>query len=251
MSTSPSTSPPQLPSPHLDAPSLAAPGLAAPGLAEAGLRVGVLALQGDFQAHAQMLHGCGAQVLEVRDAQSLRQVHGLLIPGGESTTMSRLCERYELWPALQEAVERGLPLFGTCAGMILLAKNISGGTRNFEQKSLCALDIDVARNAYGRQLDSFETDLEMPALQEAGLGPEPLRALFIRAPRLERVGIDVQVLATHRGEPVAVRQGARFAAAFHPELSGDNRLHRLWLAAIAGRKARPKAAQLRSDREGA
>jgi len=179
----------------------------------------------------------------VRDWHSLGELDGLLIPGGESTTMSRLCDRYELWQPLQRAVGDGLPLFGTCAGMILMARGIAGGTRNFEQKSLFALDIDVARNAYGRQLDSFEADLEMPALPAAGLGSQPLRALFIRAPRLERVGPEVQVLAAHRGEPVAVRAGARFAAAFHPELAGDDRLHRLWLAAIAERKAlgQPKA----------
>ena len=217
---------------------------------EAPLRVGVLALQGDFEAHKAMLAGCGAQVLEVRDAQALSEVDGLLIPGGESTTMSRLCERYELWQPLQDAVGRGLPLFGTCAGMILMAKNISGATRNFEQKSLSALDIDVARNAYGRQLDSFEAELEMPALQEFDLGSEPLRALFIRAPRLERVGPNVQVLARHEGEPVAVRLGARFASAFHPELAGDDRLHRIWLASIATLKAhKARAAEPAADAE--
>lgn len=207
------------------------------------LRVGVLALQGDFHAHRTMLQGCGAQVVEVRDAQALAQVDGLLIPGGESTTMSRLLERYQLWEPLQEAVDGGLPLFGTCAGMILMASGIEGATSNFRQKSLAALDIDVARNAYGRQLDSFEASLEMPALPQAGLGSEPLRALFIRAPRLERVGPSVQVLATHRGEPVAVRSQARLAAAFHPEIAGDNRLHLLWLASIASHKAPAARAQ--------
>lgn len=208
------------------------------------LCVGVLALQGDFDAHKAMLRQCGArvQVLEVRDAQALARVDGLLIPGGESTTMSRLCERYDLWQPLQETAGRGLPLFGTCAGMILMARGVQGGTRNFEQRSLGALDIDVARNAYGRQLDSFEAELDVPALQEADLGSEPLRALFIRAPRLERVGPGVQVLATHRGEPVAVRQGARLAAAFHPEIAGDDRLHRLWIAAILQHKAQSQAA---------
>ena len=215
----------------------------------APLRVGVLALQGDFAAHTAMLQGCGAQVVEVRDAEALAQVDGLLIPGGESTTMSRLLERYDLWQPLQDASAQGLPLFGTCAGMILMAQGIAGATRNFEQKSLGALDIDVARNAYGRQADSFEAGLEVPALQEAGLGDEPLRALFIRAPRLERVGSGVQVLAAHEGEPVAVRKGARLAAAFHPELMGDDRLHRLWLASIHARKSQAAASLGRPDEE--
>jgi len=225
-------------------PLSAAPASATPSSrGEAPLCVGVLALQGDFDAHASMLHNCGAQVLEVRDASALSRVDGLLIPGGESTTMSRLLERYELWEPLQHAVGRGLPLFGTCAGMILLAARITGGTRNFEQKSLGALDIDVARNAYGRQLDSFEASLQMPALAQAGLGSEPLRALFIRAPRLERVGPAVQVLASHRGEPVAVRAGSCLAAAFHPELAGDDRLHRLWLRAVEKQKSAAASTQ--------
>jgi 5'-phosphate synthase pdxT subunit len=184
-----------------------------------------------------MLEGCAdasspLQVLEVRAAPDLDGLGGLLLPGGESTTMSRLCDRYELWEPLGAAVEAGLPLLGTCAGMIMMAKEVSGATRNFAQRTLGALDVDVARNAYGRQLDSFETDLEVPEFKAHGLGEEPLRAVFIRAPRLERLGPDVEVVARHKGEPVAVAQGQHLACAFHPEIADDDRLHRLWLRRI-------------------
>src|SRR5688572_22212998 len=142
--------------------------------------VGVLALQGDFEAHQKMLESGSepdVEVIAVRDAEALQRCDALVIPGGESTVMSRLCDRYELWQPLQEKLEAGMGVLGTCAGMILLARNISGATTNFQQKTLGALDIDVARNAYGAQLDSFEADVDVPAL-----GDEPLRAVFIRAP---------------------------------------------------------------------
>jgi 5'-phosphate synthase pdxT subunit len=196
-------------------------------------RIGVLALQGGFDAHVRALESCGAQVHLVRDAQSLDEADALVIPGGESTTMSRLLERYGLWQPLQEKADAGMPLFGTCAGAILLSQSVTGATQNFEQRTLGALDIDVARNAYGRQADSFEADVAVPVLEEAGFGSNPLRGVFIRAPRLERVGGSVQVLASHAGEPVAVASGSRMACAFHPEISGDNRLHALWLQRIA------------------
>jgi 5'-phosphate synthase pdxT subunit len=133
---------------------------------------------------------------------------------------------------LEQKLEAGMGVLGTCAGMILLARNISGATNNFQQKTLGALDIDVARNAYGAQVDSFEADIEVPAL-----GRQPLRAVFIRAPRITRTGDDVEVLATHAGEPVLVQQRTAsgqvlMAASFHPEIAGDARLHRLWIAAV-------------------
>lgn len=193
--------------------------------------IGVLALQGDFAAHAKMLHRCGVQTREVRSVEELQQVDALIIPGGESTTMSRLCDRYGLWEPLRARLENGMGAFGTCAGLIMLAKNIAGGTTNFTQSTLGALDIDVARNAYGKQLDSFEADLEIESGREE-FDAAPLRAVFIRAPRIERMGKDVEVLAQHNGVPVVVRQGNCLGAAFHPEIAGDVRLHQLWLQGL-------------------
>ena len=164
----------------------------------------------------------------VRDAEALEACDGLIIPGGESTVMSRLCDRYSLWEPLRDRVSSGMGVLGTCAGMILLSKNIEGATHNFQQKTLGALDIDVARNAYGAQLDSFEADIDVPSA-----GAEPLRAVFIRAPRITRVGDNVEVLASHNDVPVVVRQGRLMATAFHPEIAGDERLHRLWLDTLA------------------
>jgi 5'-phosphate synthase pdxT subunit len=178
-----------------------------------------------------MLQACDPtiEVLPVRDAQALARVDGLIIPGGESTTMSRLCDRYELWQPLQERIAAKMPVLGTCAGLIMLAQNISGASQNFAQKTLGALDIDVARNAYGAQIESFETQVEVPALQKAGLGEAPLNVFFIRAPQIKRAGDDVEVLATHGELPVLVRRGPIFGATFHSEIAGDPRLHALWL----------------------
>jgi 5'-phosphate synthase pdxT subunit len=195
------------------------------------MTIGVLALQGDFASHTQMLHECDPtlETRAVRDAAALAQIAGLIIPGGESTTMSRLCDRYDLWEPLRTRIEEGLPVLGTCAGLIMLSKNITGASRNFAQKTLGALDVDVARNAYGAQIESFETAVEVPALQEAELGAAPLRAMFIRAPQIARVGAGVEVLASHGTLPVLVRRDKIFAATFHPEIAGDPRLHALWL----------------------
>jgi 5'-phosphate synthase pdxT subunit len=191
--------------------------------------IGVLALQGDYAAHAQVLQACGGvEVLPVRDAGALEECDGLVIPGGESTTMSRLCDRYGLWQPLREKITSGLPVFGTCAGLIMLSKNITGGSRNFAQKTLGALDIDIARNAYGPQIESFETELNVPVL-----GEEPLRVAFIRAPQITRVGAGVEVLARHGEQPVAVRENKIVALAFHPEVVGEARLHRFWLDLIS------------------
>lgn len=189
--------------------------------------IGVLALQGDYQAHIETLRACGVEhVRLVRDAQSLAACDGLVIPGGESTTMSRLCERYDLWPALEARRDAGMAFFGTCAGMIFLAKDISGATRNFTQKTLNALDIDVQRNAYGAQDESFEAEL-YSSLEE--LEGAPLRAIFIRAPRLSRIGDDVEILASHREDAVAVRHKNVMALSWHPEIVGETRWHKLWL----------------------
>lgn len=195
------------------------------------ITIGVLALQGDFEAHRKLLAGQGVRVIKVRDAESLAQCDGLIIPGGESTVMSQLCERYGLWEPLQKRLNAGMPAFGTCAGMIMLAKDISGASRNFAQQTLGALDIDVARNAYGAQVDSFEADIEVP-LVEGEEEAEPLRAVFIRAPQIVRCGEAVEVLARHGDQPVVVRQGNLMASSFHPEISGDARLHLLWLNGV-------------------
>jgi 5'-phosphate synthase pdxT subunit len=197
------------------------------------MTIGVLALQGDFASHEKILRECGVDSVAVRDQSTLMACDGLIIPGGESTTMSRLCDRYGLWQPLRERLEQGMPAFGTCAGLIMLSRSIEGGAQTFAQNTLGTLDIDVARNAYGRQLDSFESDVEVPALREAGLGDDALRAIFIRAPRIARIGEGVEVLASHAGEAVAVRSGNCFGAAFHPEIAGDNRLHLLWLRVAA------------------
>jgi 5'-phosphate synthase pdxT subunit len=210
------------------------------------MTIGVLALQGDYDAHRKLIEGAPgvARVLEVRDAAALDECDGLIIPGGESTTMSRLCDRYELWQPLQEKLQSGMGALGTCAGLIMLSQNIEGATKNFAQKTLRALDVDVARNAYGAQLDSFECDLKLePNIEysnKSSCGNQSLRAVFIRAPRITRVGEEVEVLVLHDGEPVAVRQGQIMACAFHPEIVGENGLHLLWLHGLKEQRAKDK-----------
>jgi 5'-phosphate synthase pdxT subunit len=204
------------------------------------MTIGVLALQGDFEAHKHILEEAPNvdRVLEVRTADALGECDGLILPGGESTTMSRLCDRYNLWEPLNQRLHLGMGALGTCAGLIMLSKNITGATRNFQQKTLGALDVDVSRNAYGAQVDSFETDLQPEDVfvqDQASEGDvqSPLRAVFIRAPRITRTGDKVQVLVRHNGEAVAVRQGPIVASAFHPEIAGEARLHLFWLRLIA------------------
>lgn len=190
------------------------------------MKIGVLALQGDVAAHRSVLEACGAAVVPVRGAADLENLAGLVVPGGESTVMSRLCDRYELWKPLHEKIENGMGVLGTCAGLIFTARAISGGTKNFAQKTLGILDIEVARNAYGAQVDSFEADIEVPLLQTS------VRGVFIRAPRIESVGVGIEILAHHNDAPVIVRQGKHLAMAFHPELAGEIRLHQLWLETL-------------------
>ncbi len=194
--------------------------------------IGLLALQGDYRSHQKVLDSLGVKHTLVRSPNDLENIDGLIIPGGESTVMSRLCERYGLFAPLQAKIEAGFPFFGTCAGLIFLAKEISGGSQNFQQKTLGALDIEVERNAYGAQLDSFETELNVAILGES------IHGVFIRAPRISRVGEGIEVLAYHEENgvqtPVVVRHNQIVAASFHPELAGETRLHQLWLNAIAG-----------------
>jgi len=189
----------------------------------ADVLVGVLALQGDFREHENALRSCGAQTRRVRTVEDLDGIEALVVPGGESTTMSNLALRWGLMEPLRELVRGGLPAYGSCAGMIMLADRIEGGRP--DQETIGGLDVTVLRNAFGRQVDSFEADIEIPVL-----GPDPIHAVFIRAPWVEQAGERVQVLGTVAAGPaagriVAVRQGGVLATSFHPELTGDTRVH--------------------------
>jgi 5'-phosphate synthase pdxT subunit len=183
------------------------------------LRVGVLASQGDFAAHARMVAELGAEAIEVRTPEELGGLDALVIPGGESTTISKAIERDGLAPAITAHHAAGKPILGTCAGMIVL-----------DRAHLGLLDATCRRNAFGRQIASFEADLEVE-----GIGPEPMRAVFIRAPWIEERGPGVEVLASVDEHPVVVREGSVLAAAFHPELTDDPRLHALLMAMASGR----------------
>jgi pyridoxal 5'-phosphate synthase pdxT subunit len=195
-------------------------------------RTGVLALQGAFRAHAQVLAGLGVGVVEVRTPDDLCGIERLVLPGGESTTMSMMAERSGLLGPLRDLVRSGVPVFGTCAGAILLSSEILDGRS--DQHCLGAIDIAVRRNAFGRQVDSFEADVDVPALADAGLGGDPFHAVCIRAPVIERVGDGVEVLAAIDGRPALVRRGGIMVSIFHPELSGDARLHELFLRRSIG-----------------
>lgn len=190
------------------------------------LRVGVLAVQGDFDAHALLLRRLGAGVSEVRVPADLRDLDGLVIPGGESTAISLGIESAGLEPAIRAHHGAGRPIFGTCAGMIVC-----------DDAHLGLVDATARRNAFGRQLQSFEADLEL-----VGIGEEPLHAIFIRAPWIERCGPEVEVLASHGGHPVAIRDDSVLVCAFHPELSDDSRLHALFMAMTTGTRERAEEA---------
>jgi pyridoxal 5'-phosphate synthase pdxT subunit len=188
-------------------------------------KIGVIALQGAFAEHRAALEALGAHATEIRSPEGLAGVDGVVLPGGESTTMSLLLETSGVGDALAERLADGVPAFGTCAGLILLAGEVADGRP--DQRSFGVLDVSVLRNGYGRQRDSFEADLSIPAV-----GADPFPGVFIRAPRITRVGGEVEVLASVSGDPVLVRQGPLLAAAFHPELSGDLRLHQLFLERV-------------------
>ena len=185
-------------------------------------RIGVLALQGDFREHLLLLESLGVAAVPVKTPAQLAEVDALVIPGGESTTIGKMATRFGLIEPLRESIDEGLPTYGTCAGLILLAGAVTEG----DQPLIGALDVVVRRNAFGRQNESFEADLEVSGLDR------PFHAVFIRAPAVERTGTEVEVLATHEGRPVLVRQGTVMAAAFHPELSGDRRLHQCFLQEV-------------------
>jgi len=195
-----------------------------------GPRIGVLALQGDVREHLAALRAVGADPAPVRRRAELDAVEALLIPGGESTTMSHLLRELELTDPLRARLADGMPAYGSCAGMILLAGEIiDAGAEGRAAVPLSGIDMTVRRNAFGRQVDSFESDVEFAGLDG------PVHAVFIRAPWVERVGPGVQVLAQAAGHPVAVRQGAVLATSFHPEVTGDRRIHRLFVDIVTGR----------------
>lgn len=193
-------------------------------------KIGVLALQGDTREHLAALTEAGAESMPVRRRGEIEAVDGLVIPGGESTTMSHLLLDTDLLEPLRGLLADGLPAYGACAGMILLASEIlDAGANGREALPLRGIDMTVRRNAFGRQVDSFEGDIAVAGL--AG----PVRAVFIRAPWVERAGAGVQVLAHAAGHVVAVRQGRRLATAFHPEMTGDRRVHQLFVDMVTGR----------------
>jgi 5'-phosphate synthase pdxT subunit len=188
-------------------------------------RIGVLALQGDFAEHIDVLGGLGAETVEVRLPEQLEGLDGLVIPGGESTTIARLLHEWTLVEPIRARYREGMVIWGTCAGAILLAERAPG----LDREGLRLMDIGVERNAFGRQVDSFEADLDVPAF-----GPPPFRAVFIRAPLIVEVGPSVEVLARlANGSIVAARQGSLLATAFHPELTDDDRFHRYFLDMVA------------------
>jgi 5'-phosphate synthase pdxT subunit len=196
--------------------------------------IGVLGLQGDVREHEAVLADCGATTRRVRTVEDLGQVQALVIPGGESTTMSKLAVDFGLIEPLRKARESGMPMYGSCAGMIMLADRLEDGRP--DQQTIGGIDMVVRRNAFGRQVDSFEADLAMPALEG-----DPVHAVFIRAPWVEQVGQEVEVLGRVEAGPaagriVAVRQGPLVATSFHPELTGDHRVHDYFVRIVRSRR---------------
>jgi 5'-phosphate synthase pdxT subunit len=190
------------------------------------VKIGVLGLQGDVREHVRALESAGATPVVVKHASVLHDVDALILPGGESTTIGKLLDRFDLLEPLKERVHDGMPLYGTCAGAILMASEVVG--REDAPHRLGVLDIAIERNAYGRQVESFEADLGVSGLDE------PFRAVFIRAPVIERIGDGVEVLARLDGKPVLVRQGHLLSSTFHPEMTADARIHRLFVNLVSG-----------------
>lgn len=188
------------------------------------MKVGVLALQGAFREHRLMLERCGVTGVEIRRPQELDEVAGLILPGGESTTIGKLMVEWGLMDKIRSRAQEGMAIYGTCAGMILLAKNIVGSS----QPRLGLMDVTVQRNAFGRQLESFEADLHVPQF-----GQEPVKAVFIRAPFIENASPNVDVLARVNDKIVIAQQGNLLATAFHPELTNDDRIHKYFIKMIA------------------
>lgn len=186
-------------------------------------RIGVLSLQGDFEKHIAMFTAIGADAFSLKTVRDLALVDAVVLPGGESTTIGKLLSRFGLFEELGKRLGAGLPAMGTCAGLILLAKDLV----KYDQPRFGALDVEVTRNAYGPQVESFEADVAVPVL-----GDVPVRAVFIRAPKITRVGKPVEVMASFEDKPVIVRQGKVFGLCFHPELTIDSRIHEYFLSLI-------------------
>jgi pyridoxal 5'-phosphate synthase pdxT subunit len=201
---------------------------------ESGLSViGVLALQGDVREHLRALEEADARAVPVRRPTEIEAVDGLLIPGGESTTLWRLATVFELMEPVRKLIGEGLPAFGSCAGMIMLADRLLDGVDG--QQTFGGIDMTVRRNAFGRQVDSFERSVALRMADEADGGGQPFHAVFIRAPWVERAGPEVSVLGADEGRIIAVRQGALLATAFHPELTPDRRIHKLFVSMVKGK----------------
>ena len=190
------------------------------------MNIGILALQGDFQKHGSHLVRLGIQPYYIRTPQELESIDGLIIPGGESTVMAKLLVEFGLGAVLERRIQSGMPLFGTCAGLILMASEVAGRS----QYTLNALDVTVERNSYGRQIESFESKIYSDLL-----GDIPMDGVFIRAPRIVRIGSSVEVLASFENDPILVRQGPNLAASFHPELTNNLKIHALFLEIVANR----------------
>ncbi len=196
------------------------------------MKVGILALQGDFREHRKVLNELGVETSLVRRPDELYQVNGLIIPGGESTTISKLMRKWELFDPIKEEARNGLPIFGTCAGLILLAARLENGPPTLE-----LLDITVERNAYGRQIESFESELEFISGNQEGTENKNFTGVFIRAPQVKRVGPEIDVLARHENLPVLLRQENLLAATFHPELTDNYGIHEYFLEEVASRSS--------------
>lgn len=187
-------------------------------------RIGIVSVQGDFDAHRQAIEQVGGAAVLVRTPEAVAQCDGLVLPGGESTTIGKLLARYGIDRAIRHAADQGVPIYGTCAGMILLAQRITSGEKQGGQPTLGLMNIGVARNAWGRQADSFEADIDAPDVADS-----PVRGVFIRAPYISEAGPEVEVLARCDGHIVLARQNNLLASAFHPELTGDMRVHRYFV----------------------
>jgi 5'-phosphate synthase pdxT subunit len=201
--------------------------------------IGVLALQGDVAEHMRALTACDASAVAVRRPEELEHVDALVIPGGESTTMWKLARTFDLLGPLRKRIEGGMPAYGSCAGMIMLADRILGGIEG--QETIGGIDMVVRRNAFGRQIDSFESDVAFGG-PDRPPGESPLRAVFIRAPWVERRGPAVEVLSSYGEHPVAIREGSVLASAFHPELTDDPRFHAIFMAMTTGASERKEEA---------
>lgn len=184
-------------------------------------RIGVLALQGAVREHIHMLENLGCEAVEVKQKPDLIKLDGLVLPGGESTTMRKLLDRFELLEPIRELAQRGLPMFGTCAGLIIMANTLVN-----DEPHLAVMDVTVARNSYGRQVDSFEVKLDIPKIGKA------IPAVFIRAPHMETVGKDVEILAEHEGKIILARDGHLLGCSFHPELTSDTRILEYFVASM-------------------